>query len=333
MDIGNALNVLVSLLFVYLLLALLASVFEELVAGAWNSRGRGLRAAIGRLLGDAELTGLAARVYDHPLIAGLIRPSREISFLPWLSYLLPVLRARQPSYIDPKVFTEVLTDILQRGGAFSTGNTQPALAALWRMAGQDVATFRTKLAAWYEEMTARQGGAYKRGAQRSLFAYGLVLAVFLNVDTLTITKSLWENRASQDVADIAAKAAAWRAANPALPAPSPENTEKQFAALLEQIGTLKLPMGWDNSGVCPIIRASLATLVGQPMIRELFAWVCGDAPAARPMGGGAVKAANWLGWILTALAVALGAQFWFDLLGKVVALRSSGRRPPDPPVR
>ena len=203
---------------------------------------------------------------------------------------------------------------------------QPALAALWWNAGQDVATFRAKLAAWYEEMTARQGGAYKRGAQRSLFAYGLVLAVFFNVDTPIIVKTLWENRANQDVADIAAKAAAWREANPALPA------EKQFAELLEQIGALKLPMGWDNSGGCPIIRASLAPLVGLPTIRELFAWVCGDSPAARPFGGGVVRAANWFGWLLSALAVSLGAQFWFDMLGKVVALRSAGRRPPDPPA-
>lgn len=35
----------------------------------------------------------------------------------------------------------------------------------------------------------------------------------------------------------------------------------------------------------------------------------------------------WLlvvGWILTALAVSLGSNFWFDVLGKALQLRGSG---------
>jgi hypothetical protein len=34
-----------------------------------------------------------------------------------------------------------------------------------------------------------------------------------------------------------------------------------------------------------------------------------------------------LGWIVTALAVSLGAPFWFDLLKKLVNIRSSGNQP------
>ena len=31
-----------------------------------------------------------------------------------------------------------------------------------------------------------------------------------------------------------------------------------------------------------------------------------------------------LGWLLTALAISLGAPFWFDILKKIVTIRSSG---------
>ncbi|HKY41193.1 MAG TPA: hypothetical protein VJN18_34905 [Polyangiaceae bacterium] len=31
-----------------------------------------------------------------------------------------------------------------------------------------------------------------------------------------------------------------------------------------------------------------------------------------------------MGWILTALAVSLGSNFWFDVLGKALQLRGSG---------
>lgn len=37
--------------------------------------------------------------------------------------------------------------------------------------------------------------------------------------------------------------------------------------------------------------------------------------------------ARLLGWLFTVLAASLGAQFWFDVLGKIVNLRSSGKRP------
>jgi hypothetical protein len=44
------------------------------------------------------------------------------------------------------------------------------------------------------------------------------------------------------------------------------------------------------------------------------------------------RPSNWYGavagWFLTALAISLGAPFWFDLLGRVARLRSTGVRPP-----
>lgn len=55
--------------------------------------------------------------------------------------------------------------------------------------------------------------------------------------------------------------------------------------------------------------------------------------------------ASWLRWlvfklmgfVMTALAVSLGAAFWFDLLGRLVNLRATGARPaatarPAPPA-
>ncbi|MBE9224841.1 hypothetical protein IQ264_05080 [Phormidium sp. LEGE 05292] len=35
-----------------------------------------------------------------------------------------------------------------------------------------------------------------------------------------------------------------------------------------------------------------------------------------------------LGWIATAIAISMGAPFWFDLLGKVVNVRNTGNKPP-----
>lgn len=353
MEIGNALNVALSLMFVYLLLSLMASVIEEFVAGAWNSRGRDLRAAIGQMLGDPSFERLAGKLYSHPLVTALSRPGWDVPWLGRLGALLPMLRGRLPSYLAPEVVADALTDILRRSDAFETGNMQPALAALWRSASGDMTVFRSKLIAWFEEATAREGGAYKRKAQRWLFVYGLGLAVVLNVDTLNVAGYLWTNRAKQEVADLAAKAEAYVGSRdlPGSAEPSSRGDQsgqgeagqdqaggqsdagaarqETFAALLTQLKDLKLPIGWDSTDVGAILRAAVGGLVGAGRDRA-GGWLearLTKPPVAVPVGGGPVTRATWLGWVLTALAVSLGAQFWFDTLGKVVGLRASGRKP------
>jgi hypothetical protein len=51
-----------------------------------------------------------------------------------------------------------------------------------------------------------------------------------------------------------------------------------------------------------------------------------------PIGwGNGVRPGTWyvalVGWLLTAIAVSLGAPFWFDLLGRVAQLRVTGAVP------
>jgi hypothetical protein len=56
-----------------------------------------------------------------------------------------------------------------------------------------------------------------------------------------------------------------------------------------------------------------------------------NAIGREPNRAESFKSGAWItkfaGWVLTALAVTLGAPFWFDLLNRLVNLRSSGRRP------
>jgi hypothetical protein len=39
------------------------------------------------------------------------------------------------------------------------------------------------------------------------------------------------------------------------------------------------------------------------------------------------------GWLITALALSLGAPFWFDLLNKIIQLRGTGPKPNDIPAK
>lgn len=346
MDIETILNIAISLVFLYLLLSLMTSAFEELVAGAWNTRGQGLRKAIGQMLGDPELKGLAKSFYAHPLIDGLVRTGWDIRWLSWLHPLFPMLRARQPSYIEPAMFADTLLDILRRSNSLVTGNMQAALAALWSNAKQDETIFRTSLIDWYKASTDRQSGLYKRNAQRWLFLYGFVLAALLNIDTLQVARYLWDGGNATRSAEIAAQAADYLKKNPNLPASDPANAEQKFGDLLKAVQDLKLPMGWNSSSPCAIAKGALQDVAALPVVGWLvklpggvfcesgnkpalrLIYVPSASPPDQPkLNHGPVTAEAWFGWIITALAISLGAQFWFDTLGKVVGLRASGRRP------
>lgn len=45
--------------------------------------------------------------------------------------------------------------------------------------------------------------------------------------------------------------------------------------------------------------------------------------------GTTINLVTIFGWLLTALAVSLGAPFWFDLLSKFIRIRGSGTPPPE----
>lgn len=40
-----------------------------------------------------------------------------------------------------------------------------------------------------------------------------------------------------------------------------------------------------------------------------------------------------IGWIVSGLAISMGAPFWFDLLGKIMNVRNSGSKPPSPETK
>ena len=52
-------------------------------------------------------------------------------------------------------------------------------------------------------------------------------------------------------------------------------------------------------------------------------------PIGYPDAFPAITARTIVGWLVTIAAISLGAPFWFDLLGKIVHLRASGRNRAD----
>jgi hypothetical protein len=103
---SNALEIVIGIVFVYLLLSLLCTVINEGIANFFEMRGKNLLAGVKNLLNDPEFTSLAQHVYNHGLVGGVMQGVTDFS-----------QKNHLPSYIAPTNFALALMDILGSRGA------------------------------------------------------------------------------------------------------------------------------------------------------------------------------------------------------------------------
>jgi hypothetical protein len=163
-----------------------------------------------------------------------------------------------------------------------------------------------ELATWLDRSLTVLGDSYKKWLQFMSFMLGLAMAVGFNVDTIGVAQRLY---ADKEVREAVATAAV-------------QFTDKTSRETFEHCQQLDADAR-KNDAACAPIRG----LVDAFAKRE-------DTFGKLPIGWGVPSPASpkgWLfrivGWLLTALAVSIGAPFWFDLLNRFVNVRSGIRRP------
>ncbi|HEX5872209.1 MAG TPA: hypothetical protein VFY65_17385, partial [Longimicrobium sp.] len=173
---------------------------------------------------------------------------------------------------------------------------------------------------WFNNSMDRVSGAYKRTIQGWLFIIGLVIAVSANADTIQMWRQL---SANEDLAEaMAGRAAATlplldsvvhRPAGTSAPGDSVASARYQVARA--RLDSMELRLGWTHGE---------ARRIGVVDADSTFAWT--PKWIANPGFWGKL-----LGLLLTGIALALGAPFWFDLLNKVISIRAAGRSPAEKP--
>ncbi|MGK9168238.1 hypothetical protein KXR53_18150 [Inquilinus limosus] len=207
---------LLGLILVFLILSVICSAIQELIANLLSLRARSLEAVLASMLDDRERTKLVDRLYSHPLIRGLSPTGR-------------------PSYIPPTLFGAAVQDIVAGEGVMRAAQTVPALTILWQQAGGDIAAFRGSVEEWFDDCMERASGWYKRRAQWMMLALGMILAVSLNIDTPRIAYELMRLSPADQQAIIARAESI--AAGQKLPDPS-----------LQVLEGLTIPFGWSQPG-------------------------------------------------------------------------------------
>jgi hypothetical protein len=164
-------------------------------------------------------------------------------------------------------------------------------------AERDSAALQEELATWFDHSMERVSGWYKRKTQLIVLVVATILVIVSNADGLRYAHALSTNATVREAVVAAAGNLA--------PSDS-ASTLPDVQQARAELGQLNFALGW--TGTDP------------------------SDPRTPPAGLGGWFDWDFLlahvpGWLLTILAVSVGAPFWFDLLGRLVRVRSAGLVP------
>lgn len=319
----TTLTYLISLAGVYLLLSTIVSSFMEF----WNVRiGKNYRQVFLREMLEKPLTdeksNLVAEIYRHPLIAQRLSGTQYM-----------------PSAIDSANFADALFSVISEKSVdvdaspeerasvsafekFKNGialipsyKQQQLLYSLLPPSGQsnggnETEAAKANIVKWFDAYMTRVSGEYKRRQRKPLFLVSLTVALFLNVNGLTLFHELWKNQNLQKT--LEAKIVAM-AAKGEMPEINGENPKKIMDSLTNELNNAGLPFGYGE---------------------QMKTWkACLNKTEPFKTASGNTQKPKWhqiawnfiqliLGYLLAAALMSMGAPFWWEAINKFINIRS-----------
>lgn len=367
---SGILDIIIGLVFIYLLYSLLATIIQEIISSHFGFRGKMLERAIFRMLEDenkfdskfssifflfkksgngGKRNSVSGAFYRHPLIKFLGENNSR----------------SKPAYLNRDCFSKVMVDLLRGenvkpgndvksliqnslndgklnwGGAGISEETLSFLNSIWADAQGDVVKFRENLENWFDETMDRASGWYKKHIQFILFFVGLAIAIVFNVDTLKIVNKLEKDPKLRE--QLVQQADAFVKAHPDLDITL---MEKEIEYKKAMIVNQKTDSAINTSSTNTVIKDSLELekykllkARRDTLLSRAESLIKKDIKSVQHSLGMEWEGYDWksgwvvpllkslLGWIVTAIALSLGAPFWFDLLNKLMKLRGSVATP------
>jgi hypothetical protein len=298
---SDILEVAIGVVFVFLILSIVCSAIREGLEAILKTRAAYLEQGIRQLLGDRGPTGLAGQLYAHPLISGLYSsdytapPSR--SSLAWF-----FARGRNlPSYIPSRNFALAVMDLAARGPVNADDEHRDSIPL-------DVDTLR------------RNAGNIQSPVVRRVLLTALDSAQG-DLDNVRLTLQAWYDSSMDRVSGWYKRSTQWIIFGIGL-----------FVAVAMNVDTIEITKFlYTNKAARSALVADAQVAAADSSYRHgSYAQARAKLTdeSALPIGFEQIKtpadvAHHILGWLVTALATTMGAPFWFDLLNKMMVIRST----------
>lgn len=165
--------------------------------------------------------------------------------------------------------------------------------------------FKKEVETWFDRSMDRSSGVYKRNAKGVAIIIGISIAILTNTDTFYLLKRLSQDSAIRSVITQ-------RAIQQATSDPNDVNVIRRAE---QDLKDASVPIGWQNINqqldIEPLrIRQGNTTNAVTTVLHKIWKVI-----------------AMLCGWVLSGLAIAMGAPFWFDILNKIINVRNAGPKP------
>ena len=305
MDLTVIIQVAIGILFVWIILAVITSQIQEWVSSIFVWRANMLESTILQMLGDPDLTN---KVYSHPLIQGLYSNNgkRKPAGIPEDKFALvlfeQIMNADQTAAEVKDTFDRLKQNVAKLKTAEDHELQNFALSLDTLLIGVEhkaedathaITEARQRVESWFNNSMERLGGGFRRRMQIIAIITGITVSAALNVDTAAIVTALWKDPVvRQAVATEAGQLpeSTTTQLNQPNQQPQPPPTAKEILDSMDKLNALALPIGWSPKNM-PVSASG---------------WV-----------------AKLIGILLSGMAAAQGAPYWFDLMRKLVT-----RNPP-----
>lgn len=330
------------LVMVYFVLSVIVTQINNLIVNFLNLRAENLRAWFHKAITDDSVRD---EVLTHPMInmveaqMAVQRPNRLRRLLNhigrwFVGRLVPgadqFRSTTKVSYIAPNVFADVLLGVFVKddAGLTAQSDTEKVYSLIVSMknrvedtpleqtletviaTAQSFQDAQAKVAAWFDNSMNHLSTLFKRRVQLISFLAGLLVAIILNVDTLHLARTLWNDPALRQAVIVATESASQTQIQDTTGATTQEEVER-LRQTLQTFLDLRLPIGWE------INTTPDALALVSPRNAANF------SPVLNPADWLGFLALKVLGWVLTTFAIMQGSDFWFNLLGRLTQARTA----------
>lgn len=306
------LDLVILLSFTYFIGSLILSAINEAIAGTLRLRQKDLGKALENLFFDPKWKMFVKNtLLKSPQLQSLMkRQDRMPAYIPASNFVLALEENLDQDEYAKGVFKPKVVNIP------TNQNLLPdviltVMQTIWNQSDTTEAKsrkeeFETKLEEFYNNAMNRTTGWYKRRIRRILLVVGLILAFVLNIDTIEIVNNALKDKTqlSKTVDNITA------------------NLPKSGA--LNQTVTVK-----DTSGNVVINTSIAATTDSIKKLQIIYENTTGYSLGYNDFHK-QWKGHFWiklLGLLITAFALQMGSNYWFDLMNKAVNIRAAGKKP------
>ena len=362
------LDVFISLVFVFLLYSLFTMTLIESLTSIFSSRAKNLMAGIERLLADEEESGKT----NHTIVNLFYASTNSIltkAFYqhPSIKYLGPKGVNSKPSYISPSRFSETLVDLLGKGtngtivenigaalGVIPKCNLSEIENEIQELEDEIIILRKDKTLNKYqiesseEELSLLQNELEIRRNSKSPF---LNQEFIIGKDTNYQLNLLW-NKAGTDLEKFKMLLEQWY----------DEQMDRITGWYKRKLSLLTFVFGFIIAFTFKVDTIQLTLDLSQnedmraffvegasemmaknenldslqiESYKQYFSEELQDNNLVFSLGRidfTNLTFLNWLGFFITAFAISLGAPFWFDMLSKLMRVRTSLQPEPSPPA-